>query len=170
MSEIDLSVFCESETSKSTRYDLRKPWYQDGYIYATDARICVRVPLDGLAPLSEKGRKVPVSASDLDWPRTEKGWRPWPRKRWVKPSFGTSHICPVCDGKGQQCDHCNGVGEGSDFASIQKIGGRIIAAHYDRRIRALPDVAYLLVGKTCEKPIAFRFDGGEGLIYVLTQE
>ena len=110
--QIDLTPFCGDDSWLGRRYALDQPFAQEGLVYATDARICVRTALADIPALGETA-KLP-GASALPWWNREHGvWKPWPKRVY----FGDGHdgICPHCDGKGgfgnvQDCSLCEGLG------------------------------------------------------------
>lgn len=98
--KFDLSLFCDGDF---TRYDLSRPFTQEEWTYATDARICIRTQLVTQLDVESQGR-VPRGDS-LGWD-DGKNWRPWRTRRI--PSLGDCYTCPTCDGKGRQgnCTAC----------------------------------------------------------------
>ena len=109
--QIDLTPFCDDSHWSTRRYDLRQPFAQDGRVYATDARICVRTTLAD-APQLGDGVRLPA-ASQLPWV-AEANWQPWPRLKLF--ADGLKRICPHCRGKGghgnvQRCFICDGDGD-----------------------------------------------------------
>jgi len=95
--------------------------------------------------------------------------------------------CPKCDGDGcrkckyagddvafRVCSVCGGDGYGT-FPALQAVGGEFVAVEYDLKIRThLRDVEYVVKPFTRKNwdrsqdkqmtAIAFRFDGGRGLV------
>lgn len=186
ITSFDLRAFCEKNVdlwwAYGPKYDCTKPITQltadFPWRYATDRRICVRVPEVEIIPHDPHGKEPPCY--NLPWKHGEgAGWRVWPAKNHLLAS-GT--MCPHCKGEGwvikhgvydHRCAHCDD-GEGI-FPSIQPIGGTFIDCEYDALIRQQ-------LGDNCEwrlhqyswpsKPspttiIEFRFEGGEGLLCCL---
>jgi transcription elongation factor Elf1 len=105
---IDLQPFCEVD---SVRYSIDKPFVINGYRYATDSRVLVRVPCD--EPDSVTPLPVPRSAGELfaKFPGERARWRPWPEPEYLSGKIE----CPTCSGRGlvecRRCDACSGKGE-----------------------------------------------------------
>jgi hypothetical protein len=91
------------------REHLRQPWSRDGYVYACNGHILVRVPEEKL-PYVEPNAKCPDAGSMF--------------KRWIDgstreflplPNFERSIKCPICIGAGRlraiKCEDCDGTGE-----------------------------------------------------------
>jgi hypothetical protein len=154
---IDLKPFCGTQ---ETRYYLLKPFSRGDFTYATDGHICVRVARRDDAPEQE----IP-DVTSLSW--AEREYTPLPAIDLPAVSMepcmscydGSFHDCPDCQCK---CEDCNGTGEtDSDIKTSINLIGRPFALRYVRLIAALPNTAIAAVD---DKTIAFRFDGGEGLL------
>lgn len=106
---IDLLPFCDDYIS--TRYQIDKPFAQDGMAYGTDGRICVRTTL---ADVPQLGGEVRLpKASILPWWSQDAKWLKWPQERYF--SDESISQCPECYGKGgfgnlRRCVRCRGVG------------------------------------------------------------
>lgn len=183
---IELQQFCDE---KHLRWDFSQPFGQGEWTYATDARICVRTKL--VKPPDKASELNLPDANGLGWIHSEpQRWRAWPRKSWISAGYD---MCPMCDWTGrvgagvvacgcdfgcdrcgdteyvggERCDYCEGKGFG-DFPSIQPVGRLHVRGIYDRKIRSLGDVEYVFVNPSHpESPIAFRFDGGQGIVMPL---
>lgn len=113
---IDLSLFCDPESAEC-RYDMTRPFHQDGVTFATDARICVRTTL----PVNMDGadeRSQPKFDS-LKWEPDGKGWLPLSRANRIPSELFRGHPieyeCPSCFGKGRggnyrPCPKCDATG------------------------------------------------------------
>lgn len=105
---IDLMPFCNRE---STRFDLDRPFSSNGWTYAADGCIAVRVA--HVSPSPTKADRVP-NLSFLPFGDIH-GWRPWPEQRWWT-EIGDVDWCPYCEGLGfvgadvVRCDQCGGDG------------------------------------------------------------
>lgn len=83
--------------------------------------------------------------------------------------------CGDCSGRGWHgtlCDYCGGTGGINGKPAVQVVGGLKISGYYDRKIRRLdcPEFSIRPVVRASEKDlqvIAFRFNGGEGLVMPL---
>lgn len=178
---IDLSKFCDPESS---RYSIQKPWVKNGYTYATDGRVLVRVDTaDEPDTVAEPGSGLRFPKADDILPplaASESDWLPWPKVEPCETCMASNKIpCIECDGHGEcnlcrcktphECGNCDGTGS-IDCETCTDIGGfshrfgkAEIALKYAFAISALPDVKYL----PQEKPdgvVRFRFDGGEGAV------
>jgi len=112
---IDLMPFCDDYVGSLRRYDMTKPFAQDGQAYATDGRICVRTTLAEVPALGDEVRLPP--ASQLPWWGHEGYWKPYPRLHLLANSSSPYELtCPICSGKGGlsglvPCVACDGDGE-----------------------------------------------------------
>lgn len=153
---INLTPFCAMR--RMSRYDMSKPWNRNGWKYATDGRIAVRVPCG--EPDSE-GQLFPP-ANELFG--GEGIWEPWPAANY---QFHETQ-CFVCanDLLGeigeQRCPICNNYGYYL-FVGPQEVGTHKIDSWLHHAISQLPIVEYLTGGKPVD-PLPFRFDGGEGCV------
>ena len=87
---IDLMPFCDTDGQRGD-FDLRAPFVRDGHRYATNARICVRVPTTDTELPTD--RKVPSRPGDLfrEFPATC-------RFRHLPTPENVSVWCPDCGG------------------------------------------------------------------------
>lgn len=174
--EIDLQVFCLPEDD-DTRYPaMQCPFVIGKWKYASDERIIVRVPTDEMETpaLHEKsGKRLFPKADELPWRHNEfTNWTPWPD---VQLEIGTAScttcngcggfdICPHCGEAKRRCDDCGGSGD-EKRPCLQVIGAFCIDEVYDAKIRALPDVQFVLTNPVAKKAhVLFRFTGGEGIV------
>lgn len=137
--EIPWEMFCEGYASAPSRYlDIEKPFVWQGYKYATDSRIAVRVAAPGEFESLEEGRRIPKSIVNVGWHLAEGAtWEPWPERASAtverecprckgRGTVGYSHHCATCGGSGaiieecphcghdmdeEECEHCDGKGE-----------------------------------------------------------
>ncbi len=193
--EIDLMPFCEKD--KNCRYPMNEPWVHDGWKYATDARIIVRVPTDEPTSIFEGKGNSPPSAFRLSWPTPDAtGWQPWPELRLLVAEgfcracdgLGGSGECEPCRGAGlvpdgygeTECDSCDGTGKKTEcptckwsgweiYPCVQRIDVRLIDYEYDAKIRALPHVEFI-PSTDRHAGINFRFDGGQGIMMPLDEK
>jgi hypothetical protein len=179
---IDLQPFCANYDS---RYVLSKSFVRKGTRYATDGRICVRV--DAAGQDDTEGTTPP--SEDLGW-GGDGDWKPIPAVEPVMSMQKCPHCtCKTCHGSGEtecptchndcDCEECDGDGfDGCEqchetgmmmLPDFYTIDGIKIAARYWDKIRALPNVMYALPANKSDRlrPIAFRFDGGDGLVMPL---
>ena len=103
---IDMSPFC---TDEFRRYDLAKPFFQEGLTYATDGRVCIRTHLVD-APESGDEVKLPRAAA-LNWAKSGSCWVDWRRSARRRKS-DCAHPCPSCLhgwlGETRKCSGCSG--------------------------------------------------------------
>lgn len=136
----DLSWFCDTDTD--SRYALDKPWFKDGFQYATNGRIAVRQKADG-EPHTDDGKTRPRVVCDL-FPEASC------TEQWPTPSG--VNACPIEDS--------------SDFGIVAaniEIAGRLIAGCYILLVSLLGDVKYDPSG-TPDDPLRFAADGIEGTV------
>lgn len=102
---IDLQRFCAVD---DIRAYLRAPWHFDGWVYATNGHICVRVRYTGQAGVLDATSKHP-KAHDLfaKWLSDGAAFQPM-------PELPEGHECRHCHGKGlfpaKPCEDCGGQG------------------------------------------------------------
>lgn len=191
---IGLRKFCEREPN--TRYAINDPWNAGGFTYATDCRVCIRVPT--AEPDTPRGERKFVPAADVVNPidRVSK-WHPWPAVERCEACNGDggkvipAGPCGECNGRGFEiceecgsddkiiCGRCDGAKtlperfercEACVYERIGGFGGRQIARHYASLIGTLPNVCWGGAKDGPEEPLFFRFDGGEGVVMPLRAE
>lgn len=118
--EIDLTKFCDDDGWNGHRYDMSRPFVQEGLAYATDAKICVRIQ-KAIADESVEPRRLPPASKLPFWGKAS-DWQPWPSIQWGSvPGARWNPSCPVCFGKGRvgygvrQCYPCEGEGFVAEF-------------------------------------------------------
>lgn len=180
-SAIDLTPYCDDPGG---RYSLDTPFVIDGWKYATDGRCCVRIPCE--EPNTD-GRKIP-KANELFADVVGLAYETWPNSpihRCKGPcvfchgdKMYPSTVCKNCGGNGymehEDCARCDGVGYvGPKCFNCDGIGWGLACCHqeilgvelsfrYVRLIEKLPGP--LLIARHSDEFVAFRFDGGEGLL------
>lgn len=114
--EIDLKPFCLPDVSP-TRYELLKvPFVRDGFRYATDGRIAVRIAAVGEANTDGKSPNCGEVFGPIDF---SAGFAPLPVE-YERKQNGEGN-CHACDGMGEtsdesvplqkiKCDECDGTG------------------------------------------------------------
>lgn len=168
---IDLKVFCDPD---SQRYDLSTPYVQNGWKYATDTRVAVRVEARG-EPDTVSERKLPT-ASVLNWMTpaqiADATWHKLPeippeKKEKCEDCEGHGHYTkpngePVmCQGQFVWCESCDGSGE---TVKWQRVPFESVILRDDilRKIATLPNVEICVHPKQ-SMTVGIRFDGGIGL-------
>jgi hypothetical protein len=92
---IDLGLFCDDSYGL---YDTQQPFIQGVHVYATDARVAIRVDKELAANLSGDEAKLP-RADMLEWPDADSaGWQPVSSLR--RAAWKDAH-CPDCRGRGR---------------------------------------------------------------------
>jgi len=170
---IDLTPFCADE--KFGRYDLTKTWFGDEWEYATDGRICVRIPA--------------VAANDSH--------RSYPTAPALFNEHFDSTLCntpvPIHDGsvveqkqpcqfdycsngryEDVECPECNGKGWTLiELFTTVKIGQAHFGGRFIQKINALPNARCGINRGKIDNiaTLAFTFDGGgQGLLCETTLE
>lgn len=184
-SEIDLKQFCD----QYERRQLDEPRVQEGWLYASDGAILVRVPSDE-PDFEWKGLPLNLGHVCRDLPPENP--KPWPSVNLIDgigccvecegygkvsvvecemcegtgidecPHCQREEDCEECDGEGvigEKCGKCNGQGRYL-HSCIQVVGELRIKAKYDRMIRSLPNVRFSVENEV----VIFEFDGGQGIV------
>lgn len=160
MTDEQLKLFCGRE---DTKYTFTRPFNKGQWRYATDGRICVRAWTD--AP-DDEGKFPPADGLFNQTPMPT-DWRDWPeplyREGWEK--------CSRCEGygvtdRGKTCARCEG--NGLVLMPVLEVSARKVALRYDKLIRSLPEPkygdAFREADDPADKPLWFKFGGGEGLV------
>lgn len=162
---INLEMFCDPD-----RPPIARPFSAGEWTYATNGHILVRVPRrknvaeNPAAPAVEASRLLEFlrKARYKPAPKFELPEEPfeWEEQfKWHRCSgSGHEHSCPNCNCK---CPRCNGVGIYT-VPNWHKthIGKARYNSKYISWMQSLPQ----LEQPYRRKPLAFRFDGGEGLL------
>src|SRR5581483_439162 len=147
---IDLQPFCFA-VDDYTRYDLTEPFVFDGWRYATNSRVMVRVPAPGEA--NTGGRNLPDVTSLV---RQMSRCRKKPHKASEVICFREPHQCPTC-------------GHSEQKPTAYFAGRMYFDPQWLGPVMALPGLAWARVKVKHEHPMCdsdamcFRFDGGEGM-------
>lgn len=170
---IDLKPFCGTDVYRSY---LHQPFSQGDFTYATNGHICMRVPRREDAPEQDK-----VNPSAMPWDKAQ-DFAPLPMLTLPEKSTdirecdecydGYEHDCPDCE---CICEACHGTNQ-IDFDSDEKMSvdlfGIPFALRYVRLLMTLPGVQISLVQMPtfdAAKGLAFRFEGGDGLLMPLRE-
>jgi hypothetical protein len=171
VSLLDLQQFCGAD---ECRHYLMKPFSRDGFTYATNGHIMVRVVLRPEVPDVDKKFNQEGPLKDLDGatffrpsfelpPKPEVGECPTCKGR------GVAHECPDCE---CQCGTCDGSGE-SDGERLfsTSIGLKSFSLSYVRQVLSLPAVELATLPEAPdEKPLLFRFADGVGALMPMRGE
>lgn len=172
---VTLLEFCDRY---AWRHAIGQPWAKDGYLYATDARIAIRIPTSQPDTPTGDARLPKIADVFAQWPvPATAAWQRWPVKPvFVDTAHETGEDCPICHGDGfyytdgdvRRCVYCDGSGKVQAFDNVE-LGKSYVAGVYWDKIRRLPDPWYVEPEKA-DEPVHFRFLGGEGLLMPIKQE
>lgn len=179
---IDLASFCYP--FQHQRFELRTPFRQGDWLYATNSKVAVRVDPVGLDTAIDRAKLPP--ASGLSWWDHDRlrGWKPlrgevlmaW----WECPTcddwgvIGHIRHCPECDGEnplGCPCDNgvvgdraCPDCDSKVSRATpgLVRIGDLYCSTHEFRKFAAAGECEY--VSGADGSPIRIRGDGFDGLL------
>jgi hypothetical protein len=167
MTLLDLQPFC---STCETRPQLARPYNLDGWTYATDGRICLRVPALADTEPNTDSPPPPNPAELFNQPLAkacDENLAPFP----TLPDAPPRVYCHECNGEGfvrceccnheKDCDNCTNGTEAVLFP--WRVGGQYLNLHYLRKIEGLPGLIFHAL--PAPVPSLFRFNGGgEGLI------
>lgn len=139
-----LKTFCGDEM----RLPIAEPWTDEGYTFASNGRLAVRVPIiAGVIGHSDHPKDLITNL------------------RWDLIPLATFGAVPLSNDKQMPCE-CD-CGHHHFFTKYGStlIGNRIASGEYLAMLRTLPncEIDLRVVGDTF-LPFAFRFDGGDGLL------
>ena len=158
-----LMPFCSKDESRPM---LSAPFTIGKFTYATDGRVCVRVP------------DFPDPPPDIQVTQgiAKLGWDTAPRAVAVElpkkiPCERTTE-CTSCDGTGtckcecgdmHPCEDCGGDGKMIQNDQGVEVGKMFLGESYLRKLAALPGLKLYDNGGVLDV-VYFTFDGGEGLL------
>lgn len=186
---IELQPFC---SESDLRPNMQKPWSRDGFTFATDGRILVRVSSTEYPVAENEAAPEASDAGPFNHNSLETEWIPVPDI--PEPMFsdcrkckgtGKSDKCRECCGDGRHecdcghehdCGECDGTGyswfaekcdncENGKVEETQQVavGEAVVNAVYLRKIADLPNPEFARPTEW-DKPIAFKFNGGVGYL------
>jgi hypothetical protein len=153
---------------------LLEPFSRGSFSYATNGHLGIRVPrIDSIPERTSAPNLEGVFAASYGDSNIRPLKNPLP-----DPIKATQMKCAECGGRGTdhpscptckcECQTCDGTGSVTVTPTESvSIGDRIFDAAYIRKIASLPGLMVNPEAKDDEQPIAFRFDGGEGLLMPL---
>ncbi len=169
MRNIDIRDFCSVD---ETRMAICTPFAFNGWKYATDGRIAVRVPTDEPDDSNKPYKRPDASALFKDFNVTG-------LEAFEIPSLqGVEKIrCYSCDGSGEQtcdmghdheCPECDGDGHYEKWPT-KEVGGIQFSERFLSKMAALPGLKFYPTVATWTKdvpahPAYFTFDNGQGLV------
>jgi hypothetical protein len=159
----DLKKFCWRD--KNSRPYLRGPWSRDGFTYATNGHVVVRIDRLGdvaenekapdcekiFAGIADQVELLPIPAFEI--PKVES------EDCEDCEGRGMEHDCPDC---GCECESCEGTGQ-----AIEKFSVTLFGVIYDAgRIKLIQSLPGLLFSARPPeaKAARFIFEGGDGAI------
>lgn len=159
--EADLTPFCSKDEGRSY---LHTPFTRGGFTYATDGRVCVRVPRrEGVVGHEKAPDASKVFPSPL--PQTTPLRIANLPEREMLPcgdcdDSGLAHSCPDCT---HVCEKCGGSLEYEEHRTV-RLRGKRFSAIYLRMVAALPGVEAAIMAEPPFPKLYFRFDGGDGVL------
>jgi hypothetical protein len=183
---IGLRKFCAESGS---RLAIDEPFIQDGWQYATNGIIAVRIPAaegEPDTPPNEKQRRRP-RMKDVFTPivAADDKWTAWPHVDPCSTCTATGLVlCEECNGEGQcnqckcksehECGFCDGEGKVecdlccANGSLEHRFGNAELARKLAYLVSQLPNVQYVPQPEA-EGAVRFKFDGGEGIVCSLRQ-
>lgn len=175
LAELDLSRFCDPDSS---RFALQQPWRADGFIYASDGKVAIRIPDDGRGLIEAEGRKPRISEIFEPYFSQVEEWQSLPddvdcclvdsciegvqTQECSKCSgygtrecdMGHEHQCGKCDGSGKQKEDCE--------ECCVKLANRSLYRKFVCIFLPVPNLQWGVCPSrnAADDPIYFRGDGG----------
>jgi hypothetical protein len=164
---IDLQPFCADP--EIYRRAINAPWSRDGYTFATDGALLIRVPYRAEVEDREGAPQVMGNRIGAIFAREPADWFDIPE--FPPPA---SDECKECEGDGwvsprtqynvyddQECKTCDGKGRVQQDKPVE-IGGFYFADRLLTILRQLPNVKIGPLGPNDAARVTF--DGGDGLL------
>ena len=170
---IDLKAFCEPEAPH-----LAEPFWREGHMYATNGKICVRVPAES----GELGHAKAPSAHNLKWWWDDDNafeWEPLPaatekkvRCRYCDGDGRNPDVtckCPKCGNDYFPCEDCDGKGYWKEWETVH-IGGFSFGGQLVHLLSSLPNPIVFASEQPCENKgnvagvLRVKFDGGQAIL------
>lgn len=178
-----LKRFCAAPGSDLRKW-LTEPFSHEGFTYATNGHILVRVPLIEGFPAATAGNPklgehvvgimkrfdgaVFVKPESVSLPDIEES------SKEVEcdscEGRGTDHDCPSCT---CECDDCGGSGKETKVDTVSTdFCGCTFRLKYVGQVLALPgvEIAPTSPNSKTQLPLLFRFDGGAGVLMPTTRQ
>lgn len=166
---IDLTPFCNPDCP---REELRQPFSDGAFTYATDGYVIVRVP----GKLTDVTEPPFTSNISTIFDGIDTHAYADPITITVPPGQERTETCPQCEGTGlaHDCPTCRCDCKeclGAKFVTVTEevilsYRGVYFDARYFRRVAALPRPQLQAAIPPAATSVAFRFDGGYGLIAI----
>jgi hypothetical protein len=170
-----LKTFCSTDV---LRHAITEPFSAGGFTYATTGLILLRVPLLRDVPERPDAPKLDEAMDKFPKPDVSVEWFDFPIAP-EKPAKEPTVICDDCSGSGEvrcshcdnwtDCEECGGTGQIESSETIQAVlvGNRKMNGDHLRLIATLPNPKAAINHGGGMDPIAFKFDGGIGLVMPL---
>ena len=159
---LDLQPFCSTD---HLRPYLTKPFSRDGFTWATNGHIILRVPLRAEVLDHDTPLKLAERFRALDGATFFKPKIHLPRPPDEK---GPCPACDAvgCDAEGFDCPRCKGYGTlDPEARTSTSIRPKLYALNYIRQIAMLPDIELsVMKAEPVALPLLFRFAGGVGAL------
>lgn len=159
--KMDLKKFCGERVEK---FDFTEPFVLGQWRYASDSRICVRVPALHEPESPRVSTLPPVEALPWDFLSLPTGeWK-------ASASFEDWDTCPTCHGVEEvKCMTCHGKRIALQIAR-HRINGILVRNDFFSAIRELPDVR-LVLDATQKRFVKFLFaGGGQGMVAAMSEK
>ncbi len=172
---MDLQPFCSVD---ETRMAICTPFVLNGWKYATDGRIAVRIPTDEPDDSNEPYRRPNASA-------LFEGFNVEGLQSFEIPTLDGAQViecdscngdgCAICDmGHEHECPDCDGDGHYEKWPE-KEVAGRIFSERFLSKMAALPGIKFYPTTAECSggnpaKPALFTFDNGQGLLMPIKKE
>jgi hypothetical protein len=163
-------IFRDCVAKEDGRYSISKPFIAGGYIYATDGRICVRMPVppDGIDGLDASTKNPDPSTV---------GWEgPFHADASPVPELTPDETkdCVCCGGQGihrceVECADCDGTGEITEI-NATPVGICLLGNNYLRILAANEAAIYMRKDGKRERVVRFAGDGWDGLLMPRTPQ
>lgn len=146
----------------------RRPFVMGGFLWATDARVLVRVPSDGPDSTPDEGITFPNAPAIFNSSFQEAGRFVPLRNREFEMEMCLDccgEPLPPCGACGchPACKQCGGSGSVVSDRNV-RLGAALVSPKYWRLLASLPGCQVVLPKKgQGDDPISVRFDGGQGL-------
>ena len=164
-----LLAFCDQH-ERSLRFYMKEPWVKDGYIWATDSIIAVRIKTD--EPDSEAHSKRPPCEQLVQWsafPIVDGFPAPVAEVKWAACSTcggEKKYPCPHCE-QLMPCYNCDQTGEEVESTDVA-IGEELFDAYQLSRVNKLGKVTCKMTqDKDGKAVLAFQIGPYEGLLMSL---
>lgn len=162
-----LRMFCAKE--HEIRPALHNPFSKDGYTWATNGHMMIRVDLmDEIAEHPTAPNVTKVFNDAFDGSNMRKlnhegfSYEEMETECTACDGRGTEHDCPDCT---CECEYCNGSGVCVQKTSVY-VGKALFNASYIKTLLSLPNIV-VQSDPDPMKPMPFSFDGGCGLLLPL---